>query len=71
MRGKQILFLLVAVGGILLIEMLFLFYGYKNTWRLWNIPMMLPYFADLCTIPGGVEFYALGNDPLINNHGDP
>lgn len=70
MRGKQNLFLLVTVGGII-IEMLFLFYGYENTWRLWNIPTMLPHFADLRAITGGAESYALGYDPLINNPGDP
>lgn len=70
MRGKQNLFLLIAIGSIIL-EMLFLFYGYEQTWRLWNIPTMLPHFADLRAITGGAESYALGYDPLINNPSDP
>lgn len=70
MRGKQNLFLLVVIGS-LIIEMLFLFYGYEKTWQLWNIPTMWPHFADLRAITGGAESYALGYDPLINNPGDP
>ena len=70
MRGKQNLFLLVVIGSII-IEMLFLSYGYEKTWRLWNIPTMLPHFADLRVIIGGAESYALGYDPLINNPNDP
>ena len=70
MNGKNMLF--VGIGlGISIIGMLFLYYGYENTWKLWGIPTMYPYFADLRTITGGAESWALGYDPLVNNPGDP
>ena len=54
----------------LLLPLLYL-YGYNNTLRLWNVPIMSPHFADLRTITGGAESYAQGIDPMINNPGDP
>lgn len=51
--------------------MLFLFYGYENTWRLWNVPVMSPHFADLRVITAGSESKAMGLDPMIGNPADP
>jgi hypothetical protein len=55
-----------AVFGIL-----FMFYGYEDTWRLWYIRPMSPHFGDLRVITGGAESYKQGYDPLVNNPGDP
>lgn len=51
--------------------LLFSLYGYNDTWRLWNIPVMSQHFADLRTITHGAESYAQGLDPMIENPGDP
>lgn len=51
--------------------LLFHFYGYEKTWRLWNIPTMMPHFADIRVITAGGESYENGYDPSINNPYDP
>ena len=56
---------------VLLFTMLFVFLGYNNTWRLWNIPVLEPHFADLRTITHGAESYAKGFDPMVENPEDP
>jgi len=53
--------------GVVLISILMLFYGYSNTWKLWNVPVMSPCFADFRSIPGGLESQSLGDDPLVKN----
>ncbi len=69
-RGRTLLF--YAVGaGCLIIVILFWFYGYEKTWRLWNIPTMKPYLIDSRVITAGAEAHARGLDPLINNPGSP
>lgn len=50
---------------------LFIIFGYEKTWKLLNIPTMMPYFADIRTITGGAESKSLGYDPMIYNPGDP
>ena len=50
--------------------LLFLLLGYEHTWRLWNIPVMSPPFADLRVITHGADSVARGLDPLISNPGD-
>lgn len=70
MQGKKTLLGLVILGALVM-GLLFRFYGYEQTWKLWNIPVMSPHFADLRSITGGAESYALGYDPLLNNPQDP
>jgi len=68
LRRKALLAVLAVVIFLLL---LFAFYGYNQTWQLWNIPVMSPAFADLRVITHGADAVAMGMDPLINNPGDP
>jgi hypothetical protein len=70
MNGKRTLLIAICLGTFLL-GVLFLLYGYDNTWRLWNIPTMSPAFADIRAITGAAYSYALGYDPLVYNPGDP
>ncbi|MCC6695912.1 MAG: hypothetical protein IT365_09825 [Candidatus Hydrogenedentes bacterium] len=70
MRGKHLLAAGISCGACVL-ALLFLLYGYANTWKLWNIPVNLPCFADLRVITHGMESYALGYDPLLRNPQDP
>lgn len=51
--------------------LLFIFYGYNNTWLLWNVPTLSPHFADLRVITAGAESYAKGYEPMISNPCDP
>lgn len=63
---------ILATGMVLVFfGLLFGFYGYNNTWRLWNIPVMSPTFADLRTLTHGAESLKQGFDPMVNNPGDP
>jgi len=67
-RAKLLLSLSLVVTFFCL---MFVFYGYDNTWKLWNIPTMTPHFADLRVITAGAESYAEGYDPMVNNPADP
>ena len=58
-------------GVALLMLLLFLLLGYEQTWRLWNILVMSPPFADLRVITHGADSIARGLDPLVSNPGDP
>ena len=69
MNGKQLL-LVWLVGLLLLVGLPFYFMG-ESAWRLWNIPVMLPSFADTRSILTGVQAQRLGYDPLIENPLDP
>ena len=69
-RGKWTLLILILVA-VLLICTSFLLFGYNNTWRFWNINPMPRPFADLRSITGGAESFALGHDPLYENPRDP
>jgi hypothetical protein len=55
----------------LILGLSFYFNGYNNTWDFFKVPYMSPHFADLRTITGGAESYALGIDLMVNNPGDP
>ncbi len=57
--------------SVVLFSIIIAMLGPESTWRLWNVPAMTPHFADLRTITGGAESYALGLDPMIKNPGDP
>jgi len=39
----------------LLILLAFKYYGYKETWRIWNVPTASPQFIDFRLIPGSAE----------------
>ncbi len=69
MSGRQLL-LALTVGLLLLAGLLFYFLG-ESAWRLWNIPVMLPSFADARSILAGVQAQRLGYDPLYQNPLDP
>ncbi len=64
-----LLFFMVVGAGIL--GLLFHFYGYLNTWHLWNIPAYTSPFLDLRSILSAAESYAAGYDPAIANPFDP
>ncbi|MGB0562290.1 MAG: hypothetical protein ACPGVO_10850 [Spirulinaceae cyanobacterium] len=66
-RWKALLAILMVV---IVFGLLFVFYGYEPTWRLWNIPVMSPNFADLRGITHGADSFAQGFDPLIHNPSD-
>jgi hypothetical protein len=67
--GKRTLFFLLA-GLACITALLFRFMG-ANAWRLWNVPVMSPSFADMRSILAGVEAERLGYDPLYQNPLDP
>jgi hypothetical protein len=53
--------------GIALIGLCMYFYGYENTWRLWNIPVYESPFLDIQLITGTTESLDKGFDPTIYN----
>ena len=57
--------------GIALIGLCMYFYGYENTWRLWNIPVFKSPFLDIQLITGTAESLEKGFDPTVNNPYDP
>jgi hypothetical protein len=58
-------------AGIALIGLCMYFYGYENTWRLWNIPVYESPFLDIQLITGTAESLEKGFDPTIYNPYDP
>ena len=71
MQKEKKILLVAIILGIGLFGMLVHFYGYVNTWHLWNIPAHKSPFLDLRVITGGAESYSAGFDPAINNPFDP
>jgi len=72
-KGKALLAVSAVVFSFVI---LFVFYGYNQTWRLWNVPVMFPPgetvgFSDLRVITHGADSVAKGLDPLISNPDDP
>ncbi|MBD2289635.1 hypothetical protein H6F92_12915 [Microcystis wesenbergii FACHB-1317] len=63
--------LLTVSGVAVLLILMFVVFGYSQTWRFWNIPVMSPPFADLRVITHGADSVAQGLDPLVSNPGDP
>ena len=59
----------LIIGLIIFIS--FKVYGYENTWKFWNVPTIMPPFADMRLIPGSVATFQAGLDPTIKNPGDP
>jgi hypothetical protein len=67
--GKKTLLFLLA-GLAMSTGLLFHFAG-TDAWRLWNVPVMSPSFADIRSILAGAEAQRLGYDPLYKNPADP
>jgi len=64
--------LLVEIFGcILIFGLLFIGFGYENTWQFWNIPVMSPHFADLRAVTGLSITLSQGIDPMQYHPGDP
>ena len=57
--------------GIGIIGLCMYFYGYVNTWILWNIPAKMPPFLDIQLITGTAESLEKGFDPTVSNPYDP
>jgi hypothetical protein len=70
MNGRKTFFF-IFLGVLTLVFFVYIRLGYENIWKMWDIPIMLPHFADLRGITGGAESYALGYDPMYHNPGDP
>jgi hypothetical protein len=70
MGGKTILALITA-GIITIAILVILIADYRSFWKLWDIPVMMPHFADLRNLTGGAESIVAGYDPLHKNPGDP
>lgn len=54
-----------------LILVLFNYYGYQETWELWQVPSWVPVFLDFRLIPGSAESFAHGYEPSVENPFDP
>ena len=50
---------------------LFKIFGYEETWKIWNINVMTPHFADLRSITSGADEFEKGLDPMKSNPTDP
>lgn len=59
------------IVGLAIIGLCMYFYGYENTWRLWNIPVFKSPFLDIQLITGTAESLEKGFDPTIYNPYDP
>ena len=68
--GKVFLIVSSLVVGLVLL-LLFTFYGYDETWKLWRVPVEHPQFLDFRLIPGSAESYREGFEPTQKNPGDP
>jgi len=70
MTGRKFLFIIIIVMAAL-VGLSFRFYGYEATWRLWNIPTLIPPFTDLRLLPDSADSFCQGYDPIYQNPGDP
>jgi hypothetical protein len=65
-KGKSLL-----IAGIILmwvfLGILFNWYGYYETWELWNVPVHPPVFRDFLLIPGSAESFRNGFEPTVEN----
>jgi hypothetical protein len=68
--GKVFLIASSLVVGLVIL-LLFKFYGYDETWKLWRVPVEPPQFSDFRLIPGSAESYRMGFEPTQKNPGDP
>jgi hypothetical protein len=65
------LFLLLLLGGAVLVPLLVAAFGPVRTFSLWNIPVLQPGFADAHAVSAGAESWRAGQDPLVANPVDP
>jgi hypothetical protein len=70
MNGRKVLLIIILLM-LAIVWLSFYFYGYEATWHLWNIPTLMPAFADLRLLPGSAESYRAGFNPIYDNPGDP
>lgn len=63
--------ILICLGIISAFLLLFQFYGYENTWRLWNLDVMMPHFADNLGVLSWAEALAKGINPYEQSPFDP
>ncbi|MEO8355139.1 MAG: hypothetical protein ABI621_04435 [Chloroflexota bacterium] len=68
--GKLIL-IGASVLTWLLILVLLNYYGYQETWELWQVPTQRMSFMDFRLIPGSAESFAQGYEPSVENPFDP
>lgn len=62
---------MAMIAGAIVFALVIRFYGYGNTFRLWNISTYHGSFFDLRLIPGAAESYRRGYDPAVSDPGDP
>ncbi len=65
-KGKSLLITGIVLMLVLL-GVLFNWYGYYETWELWNVPVHPPVFRDFLLIPGSAESFRNGFEPTIEN----
>ncbi len=70
MKSRRKIILVIGIT-VLIFAALFSLYGYDNTFRLWNVPVMSPHFADIRALTAGSESYRQGLDPMDKNPADP
>lgn len=67
----RLFLLILMVAGAIALSLMIHFYGWENTFGLWDVPDRRLPFLDLRLITGGAESYAQGFDPALYNPGDP
>jgi hypothetical protein len=69
-KGKSLLIAGIVLMWVLL-GVLFVRYGYHETWELWKVPVDKRVFVDFRLIPGSAESFRRGYEPSIENPKDP
>jgi len=69
-RGKFVLITAIVCIWLLIVGS-FKYQGYEETWKIWNVPVVMPPFLDFRLIPGSAESFRNGFEPTISNPGDP
>lgn len=69
-KGKSLLLAGIVLMWVIL-GILFINYGYYETWELWSVPTHPPVFRDFLLIPGSAESFRNGFEPTIENPYDP
>ena len=68
MKRAWVVTLIVSIANI---GLCMYFYGYENTWRIWNVPVYESPFLDIQLITGTAESLEKGFDPTVFNPYDP
>jgi hypothetical protein len=69
-KGKSLLIAGIVLMWVLL-GVLFVRYGYHETWELWKVPVDKRVFVDFRLIPGSAESFRRGYEHSIENPMDP